>query len=239
MEYPEVRKFATERASVVLRPKKTFKQVIDEHGYPFPSKEQARYVDDIRRGTDKMRQLRLEGRDGKFKLSKKWMKLVDAPFGCNDYCCTVMKKAPFKAYEKQTGRKPMLATMASESRLRFNSYVKNGGCNAFNNKRPTSTPMGFWTDDDVYQYIYENDLEIPSVYGEVIRSGGGGWTSTGVHRTGCVFCMFGVDQEPYPNRFQQLEKTHPRLHDYCINQLNLKQVLDYCDIPYTSKQEIA
>lgn len=175
LEYPEVRKFATERADVVLRPKKNFKQVIDQHGYPFPSKEQARYVYDIRHSTEKMRNMRLNGnKDGRYKLSKKWYPLIDAPFEVSNYCCDVMKKQPFKRYEAETGRKPIIATMAVESRLRLIRYCANGGCNAFHLKRPNSQPMAFWTEDDVYQYIVEHDLEIPSVYGEIVRNGGGG-----------------------------------------------------------------
>lgn len=239
LEYPEVRKFATERADVVLKPTKTFKEVIEQYGYPFPSKEQSRYVHDIRHSTEKMRNMRLNGnKDGRYKLSKKWYPLIDAPFEVNNYCCDVMKKQPFKRFEKETGRKPIIATMAVESWLRLNRYCANGGCNAFNLKRPNRQPMAFWTEQDVYRYIVEYGVEIPSVYGDIVQNAKGEFETTGVHRTGCVFCMFGVDQEKEPNRFQQLEQTHPKLHRYCIEQLNLKQVLDYCDIPYTNSKEV-
>ena len=39
LEYPEVRKFATERADVVLRPKLRFDQVIQKYGYPVIGKK--------------------------------------------------------------------------------------------------------------------------------------------------------------------------------------------------------
>ena len=42
------------------------------------------------------------------------------------------------------------ATMAAESNLRKQEYLKHG-CNAFDTKRPSSTPMGFWTEQDVLQ----------------------------------------------------------------------------------------
>ncbi len=61
---------------------------------------------------------------------------------------------------------------------------------------------------------------------------GGGLTTTGCKRTGCMFCMFGVHLEKQPNRFQQMYKTHPKQWDYCINKLGLKQVLDYIHVPY-------
>lgn len=32
----------------------------------------------------------------------------------------------------------------------------------------------------------------------------------------CMFCMFGVHLEKGENRFQMMEKTHPKQYDYCI-----------------------
>ena len=55
---------------------------------------------------------------------------------------------------------------------------------------------------------------------------------TGITRTGCIYCMFGVHLEKKPNRFQSLKKTHPKLHKYCIEKLGLKKVLEYIDIEY-------
>lgn len=129
MEYPEVRDFALSIATYVIKPKKTFKQVIEQYGYPFPSKEQARYVHDVRHGTERMRELRLSGSNGRsYTLSKKWYPLIDAPFDVSDYCCSVMKKHPFSAYEKLTGKKRIDGIMAEESSLRMNRYIANGGC---------------------------------------------------------------------------------------------------------------
>ena len=64
-----------------------------------------------------------------------------------------MKKTPAHKYYKETGKTPILATMAEESRLRTTQYLKQG-CNGFNNKIPTSTPMAFWTEQDILRYIY-------------------------------------------------------------------------------------
>lgn len=48
----------------------------------------------------------------------------------------------------------------------------------------------------------------------------------------CMFCMYGCHLEKSPNRFQHMRKTHPKLYNYCINKLGLKQVLDYIGVPY-------
>lgn len=51
-----------------------------------------------------------------------------------------MKKNPMKQYEKETGRVPIVATMACESRLRKEHWLIHG-CNAFDAKRPRSQPI--------------------------------------------------------------------------------------------------
>ncbi len=53
-----------------------------------------------------------------------------------------MKKTLAKKFEKESGLKPFIATMAAESNLRKQEYLKKG-CNSFESKRPASTPLGF------------------------------------------------------------------------------------------------
>ncbi|MDI3074613.1 hypothetical protein QJL41_08720 [Clostridioides difficile] len=45
-------------------------------------------------------------------------------------------------------------------------------------------------------------------------------------RTGCIFCIYGCHLEKEPNRFQLLKKTH-LIHKYCMEELEIKKVLDY------------
>ena len=237
LEYPEVKDFVKKQENVItLRPDMSFKQVIETYGYPMVSKEQANYLDDIRTSTDYMRTRRLEGDSkGRFKLSKKWHYLIEAPFKVSHRCCNIMKKKPVKKYEKETGKVPFIGTMASESQLRQQSYLKNG-CNAFESKRPISTPIGFWTEQDVLAYIKLYNLEIASVYGEIVTENGK-LKTTKCNRTGCVFCGFGVHLEKEPNRYQRLEQTHPQLHQYCMDKLGFKDVCQYMNIPYKNKEE--
>lgn len=46
-----------------------------------------------------------------------------------------MKKKPLKKYFKETGRVPIIATMADESRSRRSTWMRQG-CNAFSKKSP-------------------------------------------------------------------------------------------------------
>lgn len=232
LEYPEVREFAKANADEVLKPDMNFKQVIEKYGYPFPSKEQALYIRQYRHSTPKMRKLRWEGypSNGRFCIAKRWRYLVDSPFEFSEQCCDVMKKRPFHRYEKASGRKPMIATMADESRLRFQEYLQHG-CNSFDAKRVKSTPLGFWTEQDVLGYLHEKGIGYASCYGE-IREENGKLYNTGVKRTGCMFCLFGIYAEHEPNRMQRMQRDYPKQYDYCINKLGIGKVLDSVGIPY-------
>ena len=232
LEYPEVREFALENADEVLKPDMNFKQVIETYGYPFPSKEQALYIRQYRHSTEKMRKLRWEGNqsNGRFAIAKRWRYLVDAPFELSEQCCDVMKKRPFKRFEREKELKPMIGTMAEESRLRFQEYLQHG-CNSFSEKRAKSTPLGFWTEQDVLGYLKQTGIGYASCYGDIVEDNGK-LVNTGVHRTGCMFCLFGIYAEHEPNRFQRMQREHPKQYDYCINKLGIGEVLDYVGIPY-------
>ena len=241
LEYPEIKQFVKGFDNVtIIRPKMMFNEVINKYGFPIISKEVAECVDQARKarvtGKYPYRLAKLEGtaKDKNGNLSKyncpKWKFLLDAPFKISNQCCSVMKKTPVHLFHRQTGKVPFVGTLAEESRLRTQQYLKQG-CNGFNNKIPTSLPMAFWKEQDVLQYIYENKLDIAKVYGTV-QCDKDGYFTTGVSRTGCMFCGFGCHLEKAPNRFQQLAITHPKQYDYIINTLGMGEVLDYIGVEY-------
>ena len=241
LEYPEIIKFVKDIPNVrILKPELTFKQVIEQKGYPVISKSVANTVrlarKNIEEGKDTLRVRQIKGLEVGSKFNKgKWEFLLDAPFKISDECCNEMKKKPFKKYEKETGRVPFIGTLAAESQQREAVYLKIG-CNSFNSNKPKSTPLGFWTEQDILQYIFENNLTIGSVYGDVVEEsdmlGNKSYRTTGEQRTGCMFCMFGCHLEKEPNRFQRMKYTHPKQYKYCMEKLNLKEVLDYINVKY-------
>lgn len=245
LEYPEVRRFATKHATVILKPELRFDEVIEKYGYPVISKEVSNVVDGARRsivkGVDSARlkriQGRLEGKDGGYSQFNcpKYEYLLDAPFKISDKCCDIMKKKPFHLYEKETGFKPITGMMASESRKRLMGWL-NTGCNAFDTPKPQSNPMAFWTEQDVLKYIYDFNIDIADVYGDVVIDNDE-YKTTGVNRTGCMFCLFGITYEEKPNRMQLMAKTHPRQYEYCMNQLGIKNVLDYISVEYEGSEK--
>jgi len=107
-EYPEIVQFVKTFDNVtIIRPKMKFREVIERYGFPLISKEQSKYIHDLKyTKSDITRQKRIYGtryKKGGFllgKVSDKWMFLKDAPFDISDTCCTILKKDPFKLYLK-------------------------------------------------------------------------------------------------------------------------------------------
>lgn len=228
LEFPEIRDFVKTIDNVKwLKPKLGFKQVIEKYGYPVVSKEQSQYIYELRHLNKECitYQRRLNGNKwGRGKISKKWKFLIDAPFETSHLCCSVMKKRPIKKYEKETGNNGFIGTMAEESQMRTSVYCQQG-CNAFDNKRPISTPLGFWTEKDIWEYINLYNLPYSKIY------------DMGYERTGCMFCMYGIGFDKGENRFQRMQKTHPKQYEYCMKDtdnggLGLGYVLDYINVPY-------
>lgn len=256
LEYPEIQRFVKDVQAgkydcfnsdvEIVRPEMRFDEVIKKYGYPVISKEVADGVYYTKRNIEKgnLTTVRYQQFMGMQKNEKgepsqfnkeKYFFLLDAPFEISKRCCDVMKKKPSKKYAKETGRKPMLGTMASESRLRYSAWIRHG-CNAFEGKNPTSQPLSFWTEQDILHYIKKYNVPYCSVYGDIVADFGNEVSdgqlniidylgeyepedrlkTTGCNRTGCIFCMFGCHLEKEPNRFQRLKETHPRQYDFCI-----------------------
>jgi 3'-phosphoadenosine 5'-phosphosulfate sulfotransferase (PAPS reductase)/FAD synthetase len=222
LEYPEIRNFVKSSHDIIwLKPKFSFKKVIEKYGYPVVSKEVSQKLYEIRTTkSEKLKNKRLHGDiKGYGKLPKKWNYLIETDFGISHKCCDVLKKGPIKKYEKATKRAALVGTMASDSYQRASSYLQRG-CNSFDSKRPMSTPLGFWTERDIWEYLKIYKISYSNIY------------KKGYERTGCMFCMFGVHLEKSPNRFQRMKETHPAQYNYCINKLGCGEVLDYIGIDY-------
>lgn len=246
LEYPEIQQFVRSIKAgkydcfnndiEIVRPEMRFDEVINKYGYPVISKETAKRIYELRNYnlSEAYRDELLNHPDSRKRIAERWKCLIDAPFETSSKCCDVMKKKPVKQYEKQTDRKPIIGTMASESRLRYQKWVQHG-CNAFDMKEPKSQPMSFWTEQDVLHYIKKFNVPYASVYGDIVPTSkdeqiegqltifdilgsydGTMLKTTGCSRTGCIFCMFGCHLEKEPNRFQRLKETHPRQYEYCI-----------------------
>lgn len=257
LEYPEVRSFVKTFENVdIIRPSLTFKEVINKYGYPFISKEVSQKVYEYKRTPD--------GYAGKYFIPEseggkqerynysRWSYLLEAPFNISNKCCQVMKKNPSHSYSKKTGRKPFVATTCEESALRTANWIRNG-CNLYDAQYPVSNPLSFWTEQDILRYIKEHDLPICSVYGNVVIdykeqiAGQLDFSdlglcedchklkTSGVNRTGCMFCGYGCHLEKKgESRFEKMKITHPKQYDFIMKPvseggLGYKEIFDYFD----------
>lgn len=250
LEYPEIRDHVKSIDGVIwLRPKMNFREVIETYGYPVGSKRSALNIEYGRKARDRgdiemlehyIRGKRVNKRTGEtytfMPLPKFLENLFESNIKVSSRCCQIMKEQPLNDFSKETGQKAIVGIMATESKRRERAWLRTG-CNNFGGAAPKSKPLSFWTEQDVLEYISAYDLPYAKVYGKIERNADGKWCTTGVSRTGCMFCMFGVQCEKTPNRFQQMKVTHPKQYAYCMKPtadggLGIAEVLDYIGVEY-------
>lgn len=293
LEYPEIRDFVKTFDNVIwLKPKLTFRQIIEKYGYPLISKEVANCIRGARKYLTNLKTIensldnqidkpiqysyymadilgierRLNKNNPKYiaiqrgeipseslltnefedyskdKKNKykqtKYKFLLKAPFNVSEQCCNEMKKKPAALYSKKTGRKPILGIMAEESMLRKQKWLRQG-CNAFDRDKPESSPMSFWLEQDILNYVVRENIPICSVYGDIVEDTDNKQydlfgeektklKTTGCKRTGCVYCGFGC-QLNNDQRFVMLKETHPQIYEYIMKSWD-EGGLDYKNI---------
>ena len=240
LEFPEIRSHVKTYKNVkFIYPKMNFKEVVEKHGWVYPSKIIARtirYAKANKGNPDHFANMALF--EGKFKttgeVSKmfterymKWNWLVDVDIKISEKCCDIMKKEPFYRFQKETGYGFYVGTMASESEIRKTQWI-NHGCNMIDKK--ISKPISFWTEQDVLKYLAVNNIKIASVYGRIIEENGK-YKTTGESRTGCCYCPVSLHLEN-PNRIQRLKQTHPDIWKICIEQLHMDDFCNKIGVPY-------
>ncbi|MDR0231393.1 MAG: phosphoadenosine phosphosulfate reductase family protein [Dysgonamonadaceae bacterium] len=224
-EYPEVVKFVRQTDNLtIIHPNVNIRQIIDKYGFPLISKEQSRYINQAKHTkSEKLLHIRLYGGEkGIGKISERWKFLIQAPFDVSEKCCDYLKKKPFEKFHKETGLYPIIGTMACESRLRFQKWLKHG-CNSFESRMIASYPLSIWTDNDIWAYIQKFNLPYSPIY------------DMGIRRTGCMFCGFGCHIQN-DNRFYFLKSHKPKIYYHFMQMTNngvtYKEALQYCGIDF-------
>jgi len=256
LEHPENREFVKTKMTNVewVKPKKSFYQVLQDEGFPIPSKEQAKFIKEYQTTKSAyLKRVRTEGKPRTFekrykkylkqnpttkreeyyqifqvqypqelldvnkrcRISKCWQFLANSKYRCSDKCCDILKKNPAKSFGKKFGLFPITGEMAVDSTSRRRLYLKNG-CNALSSGKIKSTPLGFWTEKDAWEYIKRFNLPFSDAY------------KHGLERTGCMFCLFGITQDKKgQERFKIMQQYHPELYKYCMEKLGIKDLLDF------------
>ena len=236
-------KYDIEAVLDIETPETVFADTLKTYGYPLISKEVSQCIEEARKGlknNDGTYSYRLERLDGEYRdkdgnLSpynmSQYKFLLNAPCRISHLCCQKQKKDPAIAYEERTGRTPLVATTAQESRLRASKWKKHG-CNAFDLKRPMSAPFSTWLNNDMLQYTKEENLPLAEAYGEIVVVNDTGvdgqinlfdstgyegckYCTTGCQRTGCLYCLFGITQDL--DRIIRLQEMEPARADYVLS----------------------
>ena len=250
LDHKGVKEIALKHADYVVRGNMNFKDVLCKYGYPIISKSQAMALKKLREHnlTDKYRNKLLYGdkRGSIGKLSNRFHYLINAPFKISHECCLVLKERPAHKFEEENGVFPVTAEMIEESVNRRVLYLQKG-CNMYDANRPKSTPMAFWTEQDLLEYVVKEKIDYAPEYGEIKQDDLGRYYTTGEKRTGCAFCLFGCHREKKPNRIQRLYDIDKRRYEYCIGGgefnsegvwmpnkkgLGLGYVMDYMNLEY-------
>lgn len=214
-EFPEIVEFVKTWDNVtIITPGISIKNIIEEHGFPLLSKETAQGIREAKTTkSEKLLNIRLHGTDPSNgltsgKIANKWQYLIKEPFMVSEQCCDILKKRPFKRYQRETGEVPILGVMADESRLRMQQYIIRGGCNSFRDNHIASYPISIWLDDDIYAYLKKFDVPYCKLYDD-----------PRCKRTGCMFCGFGAQLEKL-SRFEFLYELHPKLYNIFMKYQN-------------------
>lgn len=236
LEYPEIREFVKSFGDVeIIRPEMNFVETIRTFGYPLIRKEVAQAITEARRLPGGAQDKRMHGeyvsaRTGNkaFDYSK-FLPMMEIPIPISHKCCKIMKKDPFKKYQKNTGLFPIVGTTTEESILRKSSWIGRG-CNTFEEGKEKCRPISVWKNQDVLQYAKDRDMKIAGCYGDIVYVDDDGnymdvkpftdsckLKCTGCDRTGCVFCAFGMHSEIGETRYQRLKRTHPKLYDFALS----------------------
>lgn len=213
-------------------------------------------------------------KDSRMKLPQKWLELFGGyenmtenvnyqkpNFKVSAKCCYYLKEKPCDDWAKEHNSVPFLGLMASEGGRREKS-LKIHGCNYFGETTIRSCPFAIFERQDLLKLALEMDkwyqehwkeqgweyIEtiIPKAYGEIKEDFKGNLYTTGLQRTGCDICGFGIHIEERPHRFDKMYKENPKAWEYwmkncCTNENGEKfgwgDVLDYIGVDW--EQELS
>lgn len=176
MEHDEILQRIYKNSDVVLKPELTPFQIKEKYGIPCFTKWQDSKIYRYQLGSRSDSLMNLVTRTNviKFKLNKKASELLLSGrlHKVSNKCDLFNKKKPLAKYERQSGRKPIIGVRGDESLSRKAVYTE-----CFDSKG-RFTPIYDLSDDMLKKIYSEYDIEIPTLYKYV-------------DRTGCMGCPYG------------------------------------------------
>lgn len=172
---------------VVVRPLKNIKEILNEKGYPFKSKEFSHKMELLKNGSNAesiQTYFELNGKHGtRFSCPKKllYLRNKELEFKISDKCCTELKKKPAKRWSDANTRPiAILGIRQAEGGQRAN--VKN--CLYFQKKELKHFSPMLVCDDNFIKYMINRfHIEYCKLYDAPYN----------FRRTGCKGCPFSLD----------------------------------------------
>ena len=179
----------------IIRPQKTFKQVLDIEGKPMKSKLKSEFMSRWqKKGNENAFSYLINAVSPstgkpyhKTKIGDKDLHILSPDFDimASSKCCDWLKKKPFADYNKEHDIEGYITGVRSgEGGARELAAVKrlaNGGklCTFVKDGCTVKMPIIDWTDEDVDMFIEQYNVPLSKAY-----------TEYGMVRTGCMGCPF-------------------------------------------------
>lgn len=163
-----------------------------------------------------------------FKIPNCWLPLLNAPFEVSHKCCEILKHGNIP--ERFKDCTIMTGEMTEESEQRMASY-RQTGCNQVWHGGGKSKPMGPVTLQTVLRCIKEENIPIFKNYGEVVEENGI-YRTTGMYRTGCALCGFGMAY--VPDRYKHYDESENARLRFAFKPLSegglgYREAFEYCN----------
>lgn len=199
----------------IVKPSRNIRQILEEDGYPFKSKEHAKKLHLLQMGSKAksvLKYWRLENYTGlNFAVPKilEYQKELTLPFKVSDFCCTRLKKEPAAKWAKMHKRFiSIIGIRRDEGGQRANVkdclYFRKGKLNHFSPLLPITNAF-------IEDFIKVQKIELCELYKEPYN----------FTRTGCKGCPFAVDLQEnldtletfFPNERKQCELIFGKVYE--------------------------
>lgn len=128
-------------------------------------------------------------------------------------CCKYLKTDPQKKFIRETGLNTIfVGSTGDEGRHRRLNYFRQGHLYHARSWRCwKATPLIFWTEQDIWEYIWSNDIPWCEAYNDVPR-------------LGCVPCTGYLDWK------KQMAKQNPKMCRVVLHKMGQNQLDDYVPV---------
>lgn len=218
MEFPEISVRMYKYADKVLVPKLKPHEVIEKYGTPCFGKNDDDIISRYQNGNRSKATMQYIMKDKNagytwYGLNQKARELLlnNKLPKISAKCCEIMKKKPFKNYEKQSKRKPIMGMMATESVMRKSAYTS---CFTKDGK---FTPIYDMTEKLMNKIYKQYNIELPKIYKYI-------------DQTGCAGCPYGIGKHHTEIELQLMSKAKRKYvislfgKAYKIRGLNINQL---------------